>query len=44
MKPRTSILIAATLMLGACVARDAARVDCGTPGPHGVDCQIAYSV
>lgn len=33
----------AALMLAACVRvteRDAARVDCGTPGPHGVECTI----
>jgi hypothetical protein len=36
-------LAIATLLLGACTGgagRDAARVDCGTPGPHGVDCQV----
>jgi hypothetical protein len=36
-------LAIATLALGACTGgagRDAARVDCGTPGPHGVDCQV----
>lgn len=44
-------LTGATLMLGACpadsenqvirvVESNAARVDCGTPGPGGVDCQI----
>ena len=36
-------LAIASLALGACTGgagRDAARVDCGTPGPHGVDCQV----
>ncbi len=41
MKTRTFTLIAATLLLGACAELDAARVDCGTPGPHGVDCRVA---
>lgn len=36
-------IAAAALTLAACVRfvdADAARVDCGTPGPHGVDCKI----
>lgn len=40
---RTLALAAGGLMLAACTGgsdRDAARVDCGTPGPHGVDCTI----
>lgn len=41
MKIRTLPLVFATLMLAACIERDAARVDCGTPGPHGVDCHVA---
>jgi len=38
-----TILATAALMLAACsvsVNPDAARVDCGTPGPHGVDCTL----
>lgn len=40
---RVTTMACAGLMLAACVRvseRDAARVDCGTPGPHGVDCKI----
>ena len=40
---RASALAGAALMLAACVRvvePDAARVDCGKPGPHGVDCAI----
>jgi len=35
-------LATAGLALSACTVSDldAARVDCGTPGPHGVDCQV----
>ncbi|MGY1408265.1 MULTISPECIES: hypothetical protein [unclassified Luteimonas] len=46
MKPhsiaRASALAAAGLLLAACTVTDldAARVDCATPGPHGVDCRI----
>ena len=47
MAPKTfvhsSLLIGAALMLGACapVGEPAsARVDCGAPGPNGVDCTI----
>ncbi len=38
---RTSA-IASALLLGACTVgeRNAARVDCGAPGPNGVDCQV----
>lgn len=38
-----AVIASMGLMLAACVRtteRDAARVDCGTPGPHGVDCTI----
>lgn len=36
-------LLPAAMLLAACTVteRDAARVDCGTPGPHGVDCTVA---
>jgi hypothetical protein len=40
---RATVMAGVALMLAACVRvteRDAARVDCGTPGPHGVDCTI----
>lgn len=40
---RATTMAGAVLLLAACVRvseRDAARVDCGTPGPHGVDCAI----
>ena len=40
---RSSLLIGATLMLGACAPAGeppSARVDCGAPGPNGVDCTI----
>lgn len=38
---RLSMLcLALALSLGACAERDAARVDCGTPSPNGVDCRI----
>lgn len=40
---RATAMAGVALMLAACVRmteRDAARVDCGTPGPHGVDCTI----
>lgn len=40
---RAAAMTGMALMLAACVRvteRDAARVDCGTPGPHGVDCTI----
>lgn len=46
MKPHTiirTIALAATVLgLAACTVTelDKARVDCGTPGPHGVDCEI----
>jgi len=37
-----ALLSIAGLVLAACTVTesDAARVDCGTPGPHGVDCQV----
>lgn len=35
------LLPAAVLTLGACAEQNAARVDCGTPGPDGVDCRVA---
>src|SRR3546814_6128411 len=40
---RTAALSTAWLLLAACTVDtnpDSARVDCGAPGPHGVDCQI----
>lgn len=39
---RVIALATAGLALSACTITDldAARVDCGTPGPHGVDCQV----
>lgn len=40
---RAIALSAATLALAACTVDtnpDSARVDCGTPGPNGVDCQV----
>ena len=40
---RAAALSAAGLLLTACTIDtnpDSARVDCGAPGPHGVDCQI----
>ena len=40
---RATAMAGVALMLAACVRiteADAARVDCGTPGPHGVDCTI----
>lgn len=40
---RAAAMASAGLMLAACVRvsePDAARVDCGTPGPHGVECKI----
>lgn len=37
-----AVLSVAGLALAACTVTepDAARVDCGTPGPNGVDCQV----
>lgn len=46
MKPHTiiraTVLAATVLALAACTVSelDKARVDCGTPGAHGVDCTI----
>jgi len=47
MHPHTTTRVAGLcivcLALAACTVDtnpDAARVDCGTPGPHGVDCEI----
>src|SRR3546814_18897045 len=40
---RAVAMASAGLMLAACVRvsePDAARVDCGKPGPHGVECKI----
>ncbi|EIM02404.1 hypothetical protein UUA_02091 [Rhodanobacter thiooxydans LCS2] len=40
---RAAAMASAGLMLAACVRisePDAARVDCGKPGPHGVTCKI----
>jgi len=40
---RAIALSTAALALAACTVDtnpDSARVDCGTPGPHGVDCQV----
>jgi hypothetical protein len=40
---RSTALPLLALALAACTINtnlDAARVDCGTPGPHGVDCKI----
>src|SRR3546814_14401485 len=40
---RTAALSTAWLLLAACTVDtnpDSARVDCGAPGPHGVECQI----
>ncbi|MGY0799655.1 hypothetical protein ACW7G0_11455 [Lysobacter sp. A286] len=40
---RAIALCIAGLVLAACTIDtdpDSARVDCGTPGPHGVDCQV----
>src|SRR3546814_14575035 len=40
---RAAALSAAGLLLAACAIDTnpaSARVDCGTPGPHGVDCQV----
>ena len=41
-KAITTALVLGTLSLAACTVTesDAARVDCGTPGPHGVDCSV----
>lgn len=36
-------LLATTALLAACTVTpglDSARVDCGTPGPNGVDCSV----
>jgi hypothetical protein len=47
MKPQAiihALVLASTgLVLAACTVNtnpDAARVDCGAPGPHGVDCKV----
>lgn len=44
MKPiLIAIFVVATALLSACTFStdlDSARVDCGTPGPHGVDCLV----
>lgn len=40
---RAAALSTAWLLLAACTVDsnpDSARVDCGAPGPHGVDCQV----
>ena len=40
---RVVALSTAGLLLAVCTVDtnpDAARVDCGIPGPHGVDCQV----
>jgi hypothetical protein len=40
---RATAPAAAGLILAACTLNtnpDAARVDCGTPGPNGVDCKV----
>lgn len=41
-KAITTALVLGTLSLAGCTVTesDAARVDCGTPGPHGVDCSV----